>query len=98
MEHAVPRGGMWVLGEKPEGAPERSRVYEIVRTELDNTLELIGLVEGEGAEEVIVTAPTPAEEDTFTLSPDLAEQLRKKRAIMLAHWRDFDQFFLPPHL
>jgi hypothetical protein len=98
MEKATAREGMWVLGEKPEGDPERQRVYEIVRTELDNALELIGLVEGEGAEEVIVTAPTPAEEDTFTLSPDLAGQLQRKRSIMLAHWRDFDQFFLPPHL
>jgi len=26
------------------------------------------------------------------------EQLRKKRRIMLAHWRDFDRIYLPPHL
>jgi len=42
--------------------------------------------------------PQGSADDTFTLSPDLAEQLRRKRSIMLAHWRDFDQFFLPPHL
>jgi hypothetical protein len=97
MEHAVPRGGMWVLGEKPEGDPERLRVYQIVRDELDNSLELIGLLES-GGSEVIVTAARPEDEDTFILGPDLAEQLRKKRAVMLAHWREFDEVFIPPHL
>jgi hypothetical protein len=97
MEHAVPRGGMWVLGEKPEGDPERLRVYQLVRDELDNSLELIGLLES-GGSEVIATAATPEDEDTFILGPDLAGQLRKKRAIMLAHWREFDEVFIPPHL
>jgi hypothetical protein len=97
MEQAVPREGMWVLGEKPEGDPERLRVYRIVRDELDNSLELVGLLES-GGSDVIVTAAKPEDEDTFILGPDLAGQLRKKRAVMLAHWRDFDEVFTPPHL
>jgi hypothetical protein len=88
---------MWVLGEKPEGDPERLRVYQIVRDELDNSLELISLLES-GGTEVIVTAAKPEDEDTFILGPDLAGQLRKKRAVMLAHWREFDEVFIPPHL
>ena len=98
MERAQPREGMWELGERPEGDPERAQVYGIVRDELDNTLELIDLVEGEGTDQVLITASKPEDEDTFILGPDLADQLRKKRQIMLAHWRDFDRLYLPPHL
>ena len=86
-----------MLGERPEGDRERVRAYETVRDELDNALELIGLLES-GASEVLVSADSPEDEDTFLLGPDLADQLRKKRQIMLAHWSDFDRVFLPPHL
>ena len=97
-ERARPREGMWTLGERPEGDPERDQVYDLVRDELDNTLELIDLVEGEGTDQILVTASRPEDEDTFLLGPDVADQLRKKRRIMLAHWRDFDRLYLPPHL
>ncbi len=97
MEKAQPREGMWVLGERPEGEPERDRVYEIVRAELDNTQRLIRLLE-EGPDDLVVTAAQPEDEDTFLLGPDLADQLRKKRRITLAHWCDFDRLYLPPHI
>jgi len=46
----------------------------------------------------MVMADKPEDEDTFLLGPDLADQLGAKRKIMLAHWRDFDRIYLPPHL
>ncbi len=98
LERSQPREGMWELGERHAGDPERTQVYQIVRDELDNALELIALVEEEGTDHVLITAEKPLGEDTFILGPDLVEQLRKKRRIMLAHWRDFDRIYLPPHL
>ncbi len=97
MEQFQLREGMWTLGERPEGDPERAQVYQIVRDELDNALELIGLLES-GGDQVVVMADKLEDEDTFLLGPDLADQLRAKRKTMLAHWRDFDRVFLPPHL
>ncbi len=97
MEKAQPREGMWVLGERPEGDPERDRVYHTVRAELDNTQRLIRLLE-EGPDDLVVTAAQPEDEDTFLLGPDLVEQLKMKRRITLAHWCDFDRFFTPPHI
>jgi len=97
MEKAQPREGMWELGVRPEGDPERERVYGIVRAELDNTQRLIRLLE-QGPDDLVVKAERPEDEDTFLLGPDLIEQLQKKRRITLAHWRDFDRIFLPPHI
>ena len=37
---------------------------------------------------VIARAADAADEDTFTLGPDLAGQLIRKREVMLAHWQD----------
>ncbi len=98
MEKAQPREGMWELGERPEGDADRVTVYNLIRDELDNTLELIGLMEEEGSDQILVRTNEPEDEDTFILGPDVVEQLRKKRRIMLAHWRDFDRLYLPPHL
>jgi len=97
MEQVQPRDGMWELGERHEGDPQRAQVYRILRDELDNTLDLIDLL-GEGAEDVLVMARNPEDEDTFLLGPGLVDQLSRKREIMLAHWADFDRLFLPPHL
>jgi len=97
MEQVQPRDGMWELGERHEGDPQRAQVYRILRDELDNTLDLIDLL-GEGAEDVLVMAGKPEDEDTFLLGPGLVDQLSRKREIMLAHWADFDRLFLPPHL
>lgn len=98
MERAQPREGLWQLGERYEGDPERTQVYRIVRDELDNCLRLIDLLRKEETGEVLVTASTSEEEDTFILGPDLIDQLRRKREIMLRHWSEFDRLFLPPHL
>jgi len=97
MERVRPREGLWQLGERYEGDPERTRAYRVVRDELDNCLDLMGLLES-GGDEVVVLADKPEDEDTFMLGADLIDQLRRKREIMLRHWSDFDRLFLPPHL
>jgi len=35
-------------------------------------------------------------EDTFLLGPDLIEQLKKKRKIMLRHWVDIESYMTTP--
>jgi len=58
-----------------------------MRDELDNTTELLQLLESGGITQVL-TAADPADEDPFLLGPALVEQLKKKRQIMRKHWLD----------
>ena len=53
-----------------------------MRDELDNTLELIDILENGGMELVSHASP-PFPEDTFLLGADLIEQLKMKRKVML---------------
>ena len=64
----------------------------IMRDELDNAAELIALLEA-APEPILPLATEKKEETTFLFGPDLADQLRKKRQIMLAHWRDSQVLF-----
>lgn len=68
---------------------------ELMRDELDNTGELIDLLENGGMGQVQV-APAAEQEDTFLLGPDLVAQLRKKRLIMRRHWKDAERFLASP--
>jgi hypothetical protein len=68
-------------------------VANIMRNEVDNTRELIRLLETSG-QPLITLAATAKDEDTFTMSPDLVGQLEKKIAIMLKHWRDPERLYL----
>jgi hypothetical protein len=67
----------------------------IMRDELENTQELINALE-EGGTRLVCVSPTPQTEDTFTLGPNLVEQLKMKRKIMLDHWRDIEYFMTTP--
>ncbi len=69
---------------------------EIMRDEFDNTNELIALLE-DGGLELVACSKDPAFEDTFLMGPDLIGQLRKKVAIMRAHWLDVEDYLAPPH-
>ena len=64
----------------------------LVGDELDNAAELIALLEA-APEPILPLAVEKKEETTFLFGPDLADQLRKKRQIMLAHWRDSQVLF-----
>jgi hypothetical protein len=79
---------VWHLPADPRGIAIRA----VARREIDNTWELIGLVE-QSRDSVIRLAPTQAEEDIFLLGPDLAEQLRRKVRIMGEHEMDYDRLF-----
>jgi len=77
----------------PLDADPKLLEYEaITRAEIDNTLEIIRLIEGR-ERQMLVTAPTPELEDIFLLSPQITDQLRQKIAIMEAHRLDGKRAF-----
>jgi hypothetical protein len=78
-----------------EGDPDLQAFNRIMRDELDNTLELIKVLE-DGGMEFISHTENPKFEDTFLLGPDLIEQLKQKRKIMLNHWTDIEGYMATP--
>ena len=78
-----------------EGDPELQKFNAIMRDELDNTQELIDLLE-DGGMEYICHANDPKYEDTFLLGPDLIGQLKLKRKIMIKHWTDIEGYMATP--
>ena len=69
---------------------------EITRDEIDNTLEIISLLE-QAKEPILQTADTPEFENIMLFGPDIVKQLRKKVAVMEAHRRDVTRLFLGPN-
>ncbi len=67
----------------------------IMRDELDNMQEMINILES-GGMDLISTSKQPFPEDTFILGPDLIDQLKMKRKIMLAHWTDIEGYLSTP--
>jgi hypothetical protein len=78
-----------------EGDPELQRFIAVMRDELDNTQELMDLLK-DGGMELICHADDPKYEDTFLLGPDLIDQLKLKRKIMLDHWTDIEGYMAMP--
>jgi hypothetical protein len=78
------------------GNADLQMLNEFVRDELDNTSELIRLLQAGGTSQLL-TASDPADEDTFLLGPDLLNQLRLKRQIMRRHWLDAERYLATPH-
>lgn len=56
----------------------------VTRNEIDNTYELISLLEPTKIP-LVKTAPSMEEEDVFNIGPNIVEQLKKKVGIMLKH-------------
>ena len=79
--------------KRVKGDQKFHEVINVVRAEIDNTTELIRLIE-ECPMPVVWTAKTPEEEDIMQFSSDLIPQLKKKINIMLAHQMDFDKFYV----
>ena len=75
------------------GDPRLRQLQEIMRSEVDNTHELIGLIESASPGALLQLAPRPGDEDTFLLSPDIVQHLQKKIAIMLDHWMDLNRLY-----
>ena len=78
-----------------EGDSELQAFMAVMRDELDNTQELINVLSN-GGMEFISHADDPKYEDTFLLGPDLIDQLKRKRKIMLNHWTDIEGFMATP--
>ena len=69
--------------------------YYLLRDEIDNTCELIAILEKGGLSRIRV-ASDPKLEDTFLLGPDLVDQLKRKVKAMRNHWHDAEGWFAPP--
>ncbi len=77
----------------PMDGDQKLREIQIVtRHDIDNTIELIRLLESSTVP-MVFTAPTKNEEDIFTLGPDLIDQLKKKVAITLKHQLDVHRLY-----
>jgi hypothetical protein len=76
---------------------QRSMLYSLMRAEIDNTQNLIDLLES-SEHPVLVLADKPEDEDIFHLSPELLAQLRRKIQIMLDHWLDLNLLLRRPNL
>lgn len=77
------------------GDPDLLAFNGIMRDELDNTQEMISLLESGGLDLVSLAKP-PFPEDTFILGPDLINQLKAKRKVMLDHWTDIEGYLTTP--
>ena len=77
------------------GHPDFIAFNNIMRDELDNTQELITILENGGLA-LVVHANSSTYEDRFLLGPDLIGQLKKKRKIMLDHWQDIEDYLASP--
>jgi hypothetical protein len=67
----------------------------VMRDELDNIQEMIDLLESGGMDLICIAKP-PFPEDTFVLGPDIIDQLKQKRKIMLDHWTDIEDYLSTP--
>jgi len=77
------------------GHPDFIGFNNIMRDELDNTREMIDLLE-KGGLNLVIRAASVGYEDRFLLGPDLVTQLMKKRKIMLDHWQDIEDYLASP--
>ena len=82
--------------ESWDGEPGNLEWNEIMRDELDNTNELITMLEGGGIK-LVGLAADKKHEDTFLVGPDLIDQLRQKAGIMRNHWLDVQDYIASPH-
>jgi hypothetical protein len=78
------------------GDPDFIPFMNVARDELDNTAELINLLQKRGGLDLITYAKDPLYEDRFVLGPDLVQQLKKKRKVMLDHWTDIEGYLASP--
>ena len=78
-----------------DGDTDLQAFNRIMRDELDNTVELIDVLE-DGGMNFISHTNDPKYEDTFLLGPNLIEQLKQKRKIMLNHWTDIEGYLTTP--
>jgi hypothetical protein len=66
---------------------------KIAREELDNTMELVDLLEADDDNNLFDRAETKKEETVFTYGPDMVECLKRKMEIMLNHWQEYETLY-----
>lgn len=64
----------------------------LARAEIDNTVELIGLL-GSDPATVLELAQPPEVQDVFYFGDDIVAQLRRKIDIMMDHWEDYERLY-----
>ena len=64
-----------------------SQLNNIMRDEIENTREIIDLIQ-KSKTPLLQLARTEKDENTFLFSPKIVEQLKAKIKIMIRHWRD----------
>jgi hypothetical protein len=87
------------MPDLPHGNPGSHGLFfmhRAMRWELDNTNELIRLLE-EAPEPVFFTVDA-AREGSLVLGPDLVAKLKQKVRIMLRHWREAEWGYYRPTL
>jgi hypothetical protein len=77
------------------GSMQLQVIYRLQRSELDNTNELIGILQ-KSSEPLIVSVSDKSQEGFYKYGPDLIDQLRNKVELMLRHWRDVDELYFRP--
>ncbi|MBK8088869.1 MAG: hypothetical protein IPK31_13510 [Chitinophagaceae bacterium] len=78
-----------------EGDRDLLKFNAVMRDELDNTDELISILQ-KGGVNALCLAKDAAHEDCFLLGPNIIGQLKLKRKIMLNHWRDIEDYMTTP--
>jgi len=76
---------------------DRQLILKTARQEIDNTAELISLIQSRPNDVIIDTVHSKDEEYVRMLGPDLVEQLKKKINIMNAHWEDYRRIYTQPN-
>ena len=91
--------------EKPEdpspaideqGDKRLLKINQIVRAEIDNTLNMIRILDT--GLPVFDLAPTPERQTIMVLGPGIKDDLKRKIAIMEAHRRDFLRLYRSQNL
>jgi hypothetical protein len=77
------------------GDPDYFLWFQIQRRELDNTAELIRLLNNSGLD-YFAHARRAEDEDTFLLGPDVVQTLEQKRVLMRRHWLDAQKYLTSP--
>ena len=71
-----------------QGDPRLDRINQIVRSEINNTHEMIQILE-RAPGPVVSQAKRPEEQTIMIFGPNLADDLKRKIRIMETHRRDF---------
>lgn len=85
------------IPDNPRGSEGLYYLHRALRWELDNMNDLIRLLK-ESPEPIFRCTADKSQEGAFLYGPDLVENLERKVAIMLRHWRDAEKGFYRPTL